>query len=97
MIQRRRKQIYSVDARLYLCDDGYGSLLRVLEEILEDEKVDFENMPEGIQDSERGVESGDAQARLKRAIKALGEVADGRKKQKMQELMDEVHDNLRLI
>ena len=36
MIQRRRKQIYSLDAKLYLCDDAYDFLLREVEEILED-------------------------------------------------------------
>ena len=46
MIQRRRKQIYSVDAKLYLCDDAYDSLLREVEEILEEE------MSEDIDDDE---------------------------------------------
>ena len=54
-------------------------------------------MPEGIQDGDRGTESRDAQSHLQRAIKALGEVKDGKKKQKMQELMDEVHENLRAV
>ena len=54
-------------------------------------------MPEGIQDGDRGTESRDAQSHLQRAIKALGEVMDGKKKQKMQELMDEDHENLRAV
>ena len=97
MIQRRRKQIYSLDAKLYLCDDAYDSLLREVEEILEEEKAEFECMPEGIQDGDRGAESRDAQSHLQRAIKALGEVMDGKKKQKMQELMEEIHENLRAV
>ena len=97
MIQSRRKQIYSIDARLYLCDDGYGSPLEELKDILADEAADYEAMPEGSRQSDRGSESRDAQANLQKAIKALGEVVDGRKKKKMQELMDEVHENLRAV
>ena len=52
-------------------------------------------MPEGPKQSDRGAASRDAQDHLKRAIKALGKVVDG--KRKTQELMDEVHDNLRLV
>lgn len=97
MIQRRRKQIYSVDAKLYLCDDGYGLLLAELKDILDDESAEFESMTEGIKDSDRGGESRNAQVCLQRAIKALSEVGEGKKKQKMQELMDEIHENLRAV
>ena len=46
--------------------------------------------------SDRGAASKDAQDdHLKRAIKALGKVVDGRKKN--QELLDEVHENLRAV
>ena len=92
-----KKSKLTLDAKLYLCDDAYDSLLREVEEILEEEKAEFECMPEGIQDGDRGTESRDAQSHLQRAIKALGEVMDGKKKQKMQELMDEVHENLREV
>lgn len=96
MIQSRRKRIYSVDAKLYLSDEQhYQSLLNEIEIILEEETASYEAMPEGIQDSSRGAESRDAQACLLRAIKALGRVVDGKKKN--QELMDEIHVNLRAV
>ena len=99
MIQSRRNRVYSVDARLFLYDEGYGSLLYELKDILDEEVTDFNNMPEGLQDSGRGTESRDAQACLQRAIKALTEVVDRRKLSngRMQELMDEVHGSLRSV
>ena len=53
-------------------------------------------MPEGLRDSDRGKESSDAQECLRRAIKALGKVVDGKRKQQ-QELLDEVHMNRRAV
>ena len=95
MIQSRRKRVYSIDAGLYLCDGGYDDFLNELKYILDEEVADYESMPEGPKQSDRGAASRDAQDHLKRAIKALGKVVDG--KRKTQELMDEVHDNLRLV
>ena len=97
MVQSRREQIYSIDAKLYLYEDGYASLLNDLESILEEEVASFAAMPEGMQDSGRGAESRNAQTYLKKAIKALREVVDKKNRRKTQELMDEVHDNLRAI
>ena len=94
MIQSRRERIYSVDAKLYLFNE-YAPLLNELEDILEEEIASYEAMPEGPKQSDRGAESKEAQVCLQRAIKALGKVVDG--KRKTQELMDEVHDNLRLV
>ena len=94
MIQSRRERIYSVDAKLYLFNE-YAPLLNELEDILEEEIASYEAMPEGPKQSDRGAASRDAQDHLKRAIKALGKVVDG--KRKTQELMDEVQDNLRLV
>ena len=95
MIQSRRKRIYSIDARLYLCDDGYGDILNELETILDEEMASFEAMPDGPKQSDRGAESQNSQAHLQRAIKALSKVVDGKKR--AQELMDEGHENLRLV
>ena len=96
MIQSRRERIYSVDAKLYLSEEQhYPSLLNELEDILEEEIASFEAMPDGPKQSDRGAASKDAQVCLQRAIKALGKVVDG--KRKTQELMDEVHENLRLV
>ena len=65
MTQRRRDQIHSIDAKLYLFyEDDYPSLLNELEAILEEEVSDFNSMPEGLQQSGRGTESRDAQAYL---------------------------------
>ena len=94
MIQSRRNRIYSIDAKLYLYE-SYDFLLRELDGILQEEKDEYNSMPEGLQDGGRGVESRDAQACLLRAIKALGRVVDGKKKN--QELMDEIHVNLRAV
>lgn len=94
MIQSRRERIYSVDAKLYLFNE-YAPLLNDLKDVLEEETTDYETMPEGLQDSNRGTESRDAQACLQRAIKALSKVVEGKKK--AQELMDEVHENLRMV
>ena len=95
MIQSRRKRVYSIDAGLYLCDGGYGDFLNELEDILEEEIASYEAMPEGPKQSDRGAASRDAQDHLKRAIKALGKVVGGKKK--TQELLDEVHENLRMV
>ena len=89
MIQNRRKRIYSVDAKLYLY------VLRELEGILQEEIDEYNSMPEGLQDGGRGVESRDAQTHLQKAIKALDRVVNGKKKN--QELIDEVHVNLRAV
>lgn len=94
MIQSRRERIYSVDAKLYLFSE-YAPLLNDLKDILEEETTDYETMPEGLKDSNRGTESRDAHACLQRAIKALSKVVEGNKK--AQELMDEVHENLRAV
>ena len=96
MIQSRRKQIYSIDAKLYLSEEQhYPSLLNELEDILEEEIASFEAMPDGPKQSDRGAESKEAQVCLQRAIKALGKVVGGKKK--TQELLDEVHENLRMV
>ena len=97
MVQSRREQIYSIDAKLYLYEDGYASLLNDLESILEEEVSSFSAMPEGMQDSGRGAESRNAQISLQKAIKSLKEVVDKKNRRKAQELMDEVHDNLRAV
>ena len=97
MVQSRREQIYSIDAKLYLYEDGYASFLNDLESILEEEVASFAAMPEGMQDSGRGAESRNAQISLQKAIKALKEVVDKKNRRKAQELMDEVHDNLRAV
>ena len=94
MIQSRRNRIYSIDAKLYLYE-SYDFLLRELDGILQEEIDEYNSMPEGLQDGSRGAESRDAQACLLRAIKALGRVVDGKKKN--QELMDEIHVNLRAV
>ena len=95
MIQSRRERIYSVDAKLYLSEEQhYPSLFNELEDILEKEIASYEAMPEGPKQSDRGAASRDAQDHLKRAIKALGKVVDGKK---TQEILDEVHDDLRLV
>ena len=96
MIQSRRERIYSVDAKLYLSEEQhYPSLLNELEDILEEEIASFEAMPDGPKQSDRGASSKDAQVCLQRAIKALGKVVGGKKK--TQELLDEVHENLRMV
>lgn len=96
MIQSRRERIYSVDAKLYLSEEQhYPSLLNELEDILEEEIASFEAMPDGPKQSDRGAASKDAQVCLQRAIKALGKVVGGKKK--TQELLDEVHENLRMV
>ena len=93
MTQSRRERIYAIDAKLYLFDDeSYPSLLNELEGILDEEMADYNSMPEGMQQSGRGAESRDAQVYLQRAIKGLSK---GRKK--TQELMDEIHENLRSV
>ena len=96
MIESRRERIYSVDAKLYLSEEQhYPSLLNELEDILEEEIASFEAMPDGPKQSDRGAASKDAQVCLQRAIKALGKVVGGKKK--TQELLDEVHENLRMV
>lgn len=96
MTQSRRNQIHSIDAKLYLYDmHSYPSLLDELNDILAEEEMEFEAMAEGMQDSGRGEESRQAQECLRRAIKALGKIVDGKKR--TQELMDTIHENLRAV
>ena len=98
MVQSRREQIYSIDAKLYLWgEEDYVFLLNDLESILEEEVASFAAMPEGMQDSGCGAESRNAQISLQKAIKALKEVVDKKNRRKTQELMDEVHENLRVV
>ena len=98
MVQRIRERIYSIDAKLYLCDEeDFTFLLNELESILDEEAASFGTMPEGLQESGRGLESRNAQAYLQKAVKALREVTDKKNRRKMQELMDEVHANLRAV
>ena len=95
MNQSRRDRIYSIDAKLYLSEEQhYPSLLNELEDILAEEAASYEAMPEGPKQSDRGAKSKEAQDHLKRVIRALGKVVDGKK---TQELLDEVHENLRSV
>ena len=96
MTQSRRNKIHSIDARIYLLDnDHYPSLLNELTFILEEEEASYNVMPEGLRDSDRGKESSDAQECLRRALKALGKIVDGKKR--TQDLMDTIHENLRAV
>lgn len=72
MIQTRRKRIHTIDAKLYLYpEESYPPLLTELETILNEELSEFEKMPDGQLDGQRGSESRNAQACLGRAIKGL--------------------------
>ena len=87
-----------LSSKLYLCDEeDFTFLLNELESILDEEAASFGTMPEGLQESGRGLESRNAQAYLQKAVKALREVTDKKNRRKMQELMDEVHANLRAV
>ena len=58
MVQRIRERVYSIDAKLYLCDEeDFTFLLNELESILDEEAASFGTMPEGLQESGRGLES----------------------------------------
>ena len=48
-----------------------GELHALIEEILDEEEDSYENMPEGIQNSEKGMNSEDAQESLSLAIESL--------------------------
>ena len=79
MNQSRRKQIYSIDAKLYLWE-SYYSLQDELKSILEEEVIEFNHMPDGQLVSSRGAASRDAQVCLQRAIKALSKIVDGKRR-----------------
>ena len=96
MTQSRRNQLHSIDAKLYLFETNYyPDLLNELSFILTEEEMEFNSMAEGMQDSGRGVESREAQECLRRAIKGLGKIVDGKKR--TQELLDTIHENLRAV
>lgn len=96
MTQSRRNQIHTIDAKLYLFETHYySSLLDELNDFLSEEEMEFNSMAEGMQDSGRGVESQSAQECLRRAIKGLKKIVDGKKR--VQEMMDVVHENLRAV
>lgn len=97
MIQSRRNKIHTIDARIYLSDPHYyPDLLNELSFILSEEETEFESMAEGMRDSGRGEESRQAQECLRRAIKVLEKIVDGKKKTQGG-LLDEVHENLRAV
>lgn len=96
MTQSRREQIHTIDAKLYLYEtDYYPALLEELNYFLSEEEMEFEAMAEGMQDSGRGVESQNAQECLRRAIKGLKKIVDGKKR--VQELLDTIHENQRAV
>ena len=63
MNKARRKQIQQAIARLE----------ELVQNILNDEQDAYDNMPENLQGSERGMESEEAQENLEAAIEALEE------------------------
>ena len=63
MNKTRRKEIQK----------SIGDIRDVLQGILEDERESYDNMPEGLQSSENGIASEDAQENLEAAIDALEE------------------------
>lgn len=60
----RRRQIYDATAKLEEIKD-------ILEDILNDEIDSFNNMPEGLQCSDNGITSEEAQENLESAIDSL--------------------------
>ena len=66
MNNNRRKEIQKATTLI-------GSVVDLLERILADEEEAFESMPEGLQSSENGIASEEAQGLLSDAIDALEE------------------------
>ena len=48
-----------------------GEMRDVLQNILDDERESYDNMPEGLQSSENGITSVDAQENIEAAVDAL--------------------------
>lgn len=48
--------------------------LKLLQEVLDEEQQSFDNMPEGLQQGEKGVESEDAISSLEDAISSIDQI-----------------------
>lgn len=59
--------------RRKIIQKAIGDIESVLQDVLDEEQEAFENMPENLQESERGQISQEAQENLESAIDALGE------------------------
>jgi hypothetical protein len=66
MNNERRKQLRNLSQRL-------GELLNILEGILSDEQISFDNMPENLQNSMRGSDSEEAISQMEEAVENLEE------------------------
>lgn len=60
-------------ARRNIIQGSINYIERILQDVLDEERDAFENMPENLQNSERGQISQDAQENLEAAIEALEE------------------------
>lgn len=71
MNKERRKAIAAIIDRLEELDTLRASILEDLQEIEGEERESFDNMPEGLQESERGQRISDAADKLEEATGAL--------------------------
>ena len=69
MNKERRKQIQSVIDNIEIIKDK-------LQNVLNDEEAYFDNMPENLQGSTRGIESEEAMDNMNEAIELIDEVID---------------------
>ncbi|MDR2002120.1 MAG: hypothetical protein LBQ74_03745 [Prevotella sp.] len=69
MNNARRKKIEDIN-------DELGKLLERLEELRDEEQEAYDNLPEGIQDSERGENMYNAIDNIESAISSMEEIAD---------------------
>jgi hypothetical protein len=53
--------------------DAIRSITNVVQDILSDEQAAYDNMPDGLRESENGLNSADAQDNLEAAIESLEE------------------------
>ena len=76
MINQRRKQLNNISARIGRIAvpadiDELESIKSEIEDVLWDEQMAFDNMPESLQDSMRGEMSQDAQSNMEDAISRI--------------------------
>lgn len=105
MNKERRKRIASVITKLERKDyalETMQEILPELERILMEEEDAFSNMPEGIQMSDRGSDSEEAQENIQSAIDSIEEYVDffineenaQEQEDKVEDLFDKVLDSI---
>lgn len=76
MNQKKRKTLVSSITSLQAGADGVRRALELMDDVLEDERDCYDSLPEGLQESERGLSMCDAIDHMEQASDSLHEALD---------------------